>query len=244
MRDGDLFILASLHKMIPKDNADYENFQNRAIRWSASCDDEPKTGNKALRKEFGVNLWQARLYHAARNQLLYCDDGKCFGEMLVQFSIEHGKLEETDLFLAQAVLQLLCINSIQVAKDVFATYTEKHPNSSSLPPFKQPLINFLLFLFNSIDRQERTWFITLTKQYQPSLKRDPTYQRYIAIIGETYFNLKSKSSAPSSAGGINSIFSNMMNMFNTPAPEDDGDASTEEVKEDKPAAAEVEDDLD
>jgi len=49
-----LKLLASLHKMMPKDLADFINFQNRAIRWSATCTDNPKTGNRILRREFGL----------------------------------------------------------------------------------------------------------------------------------------------------------------------------------------------
>jgi len=236
--EADIKTLSKLHKLIPVTLADFENFQNRAIRWSASCAGNPKTGNRSLRKEFAVNLWNARLLPEARNQFMYSDDGKCFAEMLIEFSVSYGHPNECDLFLAQTVLQLLCIRSFDVAEDFFNCYVTRHPKFQFPPAY--PLANFIRFLFSSIHSRRSKWFLYLIELYRPSLQRDTCFNKYLDIIGEIYFNIKPKG-ANSSSGGF---FKNLLgDLFSG-----DHESGDEEVKQEKtslsPPETAIEDDLD
>lgn len=242
INDQIIKLLSSLHKMIPKDLSDFENFQNRSIRWSATCADMPKTGNRTLRKEFAVNLWNESMFADARQQFIYSDNGNYFGEMLVQFSIRHGRPEECDLFMAQAVLQLLAIKSIDVAKDVFRTYTHKHPKFASGPPFVYPLANFLFFLMNAISNKRLDWYQALVDVYHVSLQRDPTFHRYVSMIGSGYFGLKSKSHGKSSRSFLENMFQGFFNS-NDEAQNESDEESEDEASDDETTVT-IEDDLD
>ena len=73
--------------------------------------------------------------------------------MLVELHLLRGYPSEVDLFLAQAVLQYLCLQKKVAAHDVFQKYTTQHPNIKKQkgPPFFLPLLNFLWLLLSAID---------------------------------------------------------------------------------------------
>lgn len=207
----DINTLGKLHASLSQDLGDIENFQNRAIRWSASCASSPKTGNYSLRKKFAFNLWKANHYVEARQHFLYSNDGQQFGEMLQEFSLHHGKPEETDLFLAQAVLQLLCIKCVQAADNVFLSYTSLHPKIDSGPPFDYPLINFLSFLLIAVKDSTKggvAIFTILCEKYKMSIQRDGTYISYLQKIGEHYFGVKT--TKISNAGFLENFLQSLM----------------------------------
>ena len=70
--------------------------------------------------------------------------------MLVEFHQRRGFNSELDLFIAQTVLQYLCLKKLIEAANVFRTYTKSHPNIKCDPPFSHPLLNFLWLLLVSI----------------------------------------------------------------------------------------------
>ena len=70
--------------------------------------------------------------------------------MLVEYHVNRGFNTELDLFLAQTVLQYLCLKKLLEAANVFRAYTKNHPSISSDPPFPHPLINFLWLLLVAI----------------------------------------------------------------------------------------------
>lgn len=142
-------------------------------------------------------------YHMARYHFIRSDDMKSFGSMLVEVQVELGFRSEIDLFITQAVLQLLCIRNSTVASSLFDSYIEDHPLLSNGPPYKYPLLNFTWLLLLAIQRYFRdlpnNWssgtnhilfstkqssYSVLCKHYQPSLKRDPTNKEYLDRIGQ------------------------------------------------------------
>lgn len=74
--------------------------------------------------------------------------------MLIELHTTSGLKSEIDLFIAQAVLQFLCLRNIQMASDTFDTYTGKHPTikNNKGPPYLYPLLNFLWFLLRAIEQ--------------------------------------------------------------------------------------------
>ena len=76
------------------------------------------------------------------------------GSMLVEIQVELGYHSEIDIFVTQAVLQLLCIRNLGIASSLFDNYLEQHPLLSNQPPFKYPLLNFTWLLLLAIQRLE------------------------------------------------------------------------------------------
>lgn len=207
----DIDTLGDLHALLPQELGDIENFQNRAIRWSASCADSPKTGNYSLRKKFASNLWKANHFVEARHHFLYSNDGKTFGEMLMDYTSHFGRPEEIDLFLAQAVLQLLCLNCVHAADNVFISYTSLHPNIDTQPPYGYPLLNFLSFLLIAVKDKSKGGIVVFTilcEKYKMSIQRDASYIKYLQKIGEHYFGVKS--SKASSSGFLQNFIQSLV----------------------------------
>lgn len=71
--------------------------------------------------------------------------------MLVEFHRISGYANEIDLFIAQAVLQYLCLRNKSTAKMAFNSYTTQHPNLQTGPPYFLPLLNFIWFLLQAIE---------------------------------------------------------------------------------------------
>ena len=72
--------------------------------------------------------------------------------MLVEYQTDFGYSSEIDLFIAQTVLQFLCLRNKETAKTLLKHYIKIHPDIEQIePPFKWPLINFIWFLFLALD---------------------------------------------------------------------------------------------
>lgn len=72
--------------------------------------------------------------------------------MLVELHNLKGYPSEIDLFIAQAVLQYLCLQNKKTAAVAFSSYTTQHPNIKTGPPYLLPLLNFIWFLLKAIER--------------------------------------------------------------------------------------------
>ena len=129
-------------------------------------------------------LWQNKQYPEARQHFLQSSDGEVgeqrglestincqssqgCGSMLVEFHLTSGYSSELDLFIAQTVLQYLCLKKSIAASTAFLVcivcinfsgykgvhwqaYTTEHPRIGSGPPYPNPLLNFIWFLLLSI----------------------------------------------------------------------------------------------
>ena len=110
-----------------------------------------KSGHPKLHESFARILWeQERNYKDSRYHYLRSYDGRSFAIMLIEAHQTLGYPSETDLFIAQTVLQYLLLRNFHTAYLVFVTYVEKHPEIRQPPPgpFNQvyPMLNFLWFL--------------------------------------------------------------------------------------------------
>jgi hypothetical protein len=91
-------------------------------------------------------------YNMARFHFIRSNDMDNLGLMLVEIQVELGFKSEIDLFVTQAVLQILCFRNLSVANALFTSYLDYHPLLSNDPPFKYPLLNFTWMLLLAIER--------------------------------------------------------------------------------------------
>lgn len=97
--------------------------------------------------------WNEKNYVQARHHYLYSSDGKGCAKLLIEFQMTQGYYCEIDLFIAQAVLQYLCMRNTNTASQTFTNYTKEHPRiNKSGPPYLFPLLNFIWFLLQAVER--------------------------------------------------------------------------------------------
>uniref|UniRef100_A0A669CIH8 Golgi to ER traffic protein 4 homolog n=2 Tax=Oreochromis TaxID=8139 RepID=A0A669CIH8_ORENI len=224
VEDEILECLAKLFSQMDQNSPERVAFVSRALKWSTGG--SGKLGHPKLHQLLAVTLWKEQNYSESRYHFLHSSDGEGCAHMLVEYSASRGFRSEVDMFVAQAVLQFLCLKNKNSASVVFSTYTEKHPSIERGPPFVQPLLNFIWFLLLAVDGGKLTVFTVLCEQYQPSLKRDPMYNEYLDRIGQLFFGVPPKQS-PSYGG----LLGNLLNSLMGSGEEDDG---TEEPPEDSP----------
>ncbi|XP_022419182.1 Golgi to ER traffic protein 4 homolog [Delphinapterus leucas] len=190
--------LAKLFSLMDPNSPERVAFVSRALKWSSGG--SGKLGHPRLHQLLARTLWKEQNYCESRYHFLHSSDGEGCANMLVEYSTARGFRSEVDMFVAQAVLQFLCLKNKSSASVVFTTYTRKHPSIESGPPFVQPLLNFLWFLLLAVDGGKLTVFTVLCEQYQPSLRRDPMYNEYLDRIGQLFFGVPPKQT--SSYGGL------------------------------------------
>ena len=150
-----------LYQLIPCDNIDKPHYLTSGLKWSSNGS---SVGHPRLHQHIAYGLWQMRKYPESRQHFLQSSDGQGCGHMLVEFHQRRGFNSELDLFIAQTVLQYLCLKKLLEAANVFRTYTKNHPNIKCDPPFSHPLLNFLWLLLicikvlNVINRKHCSMF--------------------------------------------------------------------------------------
>lgn len=104
--------------------------------------------------------WNEKNYVQARHHYLYSSDGKGCAKLLIEFQMTQGYCCEVDLFIAQAVLQFLCLSNKNTASQTFNNYTKEHPRiNKSGPPYLFPLLNFIWFLLQAIERYVKFFYL-------------------------------------------------------------------------------------
>ena len=63
----------------------------------------------------------------SRYHFLHSNDGELFSQMLIDMHMNFGLPSEYDLFLAQAVLQVLSLRNVVEASKLFKSYVKYHP---------------------------------------------------------------------------------------------------------------------
>ncbi|XP_034192300.1 Golgi to ER traffic protein 4 homolog [Osmia lignaria lignaria] len=192
-------------------------FVQSALRWSTKGT-EYKTGHPDLHQKIAQVFWREKNYVMARQHFIHSKDGSGYAAMLVELHEQRGYMNEIDLFIAQAVLQYLCLQNKAAAEEVFNSYTLQHPKIKRGPPYLLPLLNFLFFLLKIIDSGKLTVFTVLCEQYQISLNRDPCYRQYLDKIGQLFFNIPSP--RPRNQGLFGSL---LQSFFNGLEDEDSDD---------------------
>lgn len=96
--------------------------------------------------------WKEENFKGARYHYLRSDDSKNFAAMLIHLQSSKGYKQEVDLFIAQAVLQALCLKKDKLASEIFVAYTKVHPEilNTTGPPYKTKLLDAIHFLLISV----------------------------------------------------------------------------------------------
>uniref|UniRef100_A0A1Q3F7M2 Putative golgi family to er traffic protein 4 n=1 Tax=Culex tarsalis TaxID=7177 RepID=A0A1Q3F7M2_CULTA len=206
--------LAVLLSKIPQNVVERETLLVKAVKWSATvC--KSQVGHPLMHKLIAQIMWNEDNLAQARHHFLLSKDGSGCGHMLIQLAQTKGVPSEMDLFIAQVILQQLCLKETVTAAETFATYTKYHPKiACSEPPFITPLLNFCFFLLRAIETQNQrklAVFRTLCDLYRPSLERDPSYDKYLQKIGMIFFGA-SQPQRPQGEG-MGGIFGDLLNQF-------------------------------
>ncbi|XP_036993760.2 Golgi to ER traffic protein 4 homolog [Artibeus jamaicensis] len=218
--------LARLFSLMDPNSPERVAFVSRALKWSGGG--SGRLGHPRLHQLLALTLWREQNYCESRYHFLHSTDGEGCANMLVEYSTARGFRSEVDMFVAQAVLQFLCLKNKSSASVVFATYTQKHPSIEDGPPFVQPLLNFIWFLLLAVDGGKLTVFTVLCEQYQPSLRRDPMYNEYLDRIGQLFFGVPPKQT--SSYGGLlGNLLSSLMGSSEQEGEDSQDDSSPIEL---------------
>ncbi|ERL84427.1 hypothetical protein D910_01859 [Dendroctonus ponderosae] len=198
-----------------------DSFLVQAVKWSSLGSSR---GDPALHQYIAKVYWDELNYNQARHHYIHSQDGKNCAKLLIEFQMTKGFKCEIDLFVAQAVLQFLCLRNQITASQTFTTYTENHPTiKKTEPPYLLPLLNFLWFLLQALETKKLQTFAVLCEQYQKSLERDPCYLQYLDKIGQLFFGLKPPQ--PKKSGGLfGSLIDNFLEGLEDGSDDDDESA--------------------
>ncbi|XP_050524169.1 Golgi to ER traffic protein 4 homolog isoform X2 [Daktulosphaira vitifoliae] len=167
-----------------------ESMLSIVLQWTIEFCPEYPHGHPSLHKCIGFIYWSESNYSSAQYHYLRSTDGIGFAAMLVELHKTRGFKHEVDLFIAQVVLQGLCVRNKIIAQTTFQSYTKLHPAINDKPPYILPLLNFICFLLKILDGGKLKTYIVLCEQYEASLTRDPSYTKYLDKIGQLFFNVK------------------------------------------------------
>ncbi|OQS03058.1 hypothetical protein THRCLA_21250 [Thraustotheca clavata] len=122
---------------------EHSEFLKHAVKWS-------KAHGSRQRGDTDLQLWLARVYTAAKdytnanNHFLHAEKPEEMSRMLVEYAAT-GYASEADLFIARAVLQLICLENLRDANIVLKEFL-------SIRPLETPLINCVKFILRTVER--------------------------------------------------------------------------------------------
>ncbi|KAJ9600818.1 hypothetical protein L9F63_001030 [Diploptera punctata] len=216
--------LSRLFGMISSDVPERDTFLASALQWSVKESQEVKSGHPHLHQSIAQIFWKEKNYTLARYHFLHSTDGSGCAAMLVELHRQRGYSSEVDLFIAQAVLQYLCLHNKTSAKDVFDYYTTQHPNIKKTgPPYILPLLNFIWFLLKVIESGKLAAFTVLCQQYQTSIERDPSYVEYLDKIAQIFFGVPPP--RPRSQGLLGNLLQSFLSGLDDSESDDESQTS-------------------
>ncbi|GBP89617.1 Golgi to ER traffic protein 4 homolog [Eumeta japonica] len=218
--------LASLFELMSSSLPERESYLTNSVKWSL---DSNKRGHPLLHKRIAEVFWREKKYTLAHKHFLHSCDGSAYAKMLVELHTTAGLKSEVDMFIAQAVLQFLCLRNIAMATETFAVYTGLHPTikNDTGPPYLFPLLNFIWYLLRAINEQQINQFKVLRDWYSLSIKRDPNYSIYLDNIGRIWFGIE----IPPDNRNRNNMFGGLLRSMigEVESSDDDTDYTTESV---------------
>ena len=187
-----------------------ETVAHAAVEWSRTTDKEfSRHGHPRVHRVCALAFWRCKDFVTARWHFLHADSPTECAAMLVEFSCAQGHPSEVDLFLTQAVLNLLVLQKVGVARRVFESYTVAHPQiDEKQPPFLLPLLNFLWMLLAAVEQKLTEAFVVLRKKYAIALKRDASYNEFLDKIGTSLLGIPAANGG-GFMGGFGDIFQSL-----------------------------------
>ncbi|XP_014248641.1 Golgi to ER traffic protein 4 homolog [Cimex lectularius] len=222
--DDNIRNLARIFSLISCTLPDRETFLASAVKWSMTGGN--RGGSPFLHQLIAEVYWKEKNYTMARRHYLRSYDGLGFGTMLVEVHKTSGYLSEVDLFIAQVVLQCLCLKNKKTAVITFECYTTQHPQISKGPPYLLPLLNFIWFLLQAVEGGRLAAFTVLCEQYQLSIERDPSYSHYLEKIGQLFFGVTPPTyRRPPPTGILGDLFQSLVQSIDDYTTSDDEDVA-------------------
>ncbi|XP_003743194.1 Golgi to ER traffic protein 4 homolog [Galendromus occidentalis] len=214
--------LAKLHSMMKPSSPERVDFTGECLQYSTvlgDLSDKKAFGHPNMHRLLALNYWAETNFRDAKYHFTRSLDGTSCALMLIEYHLSKGYKSEVDLFIAQTVLQYLCLNNQRTATVAFYVYTRWHPNVDG-PPFVLPLLNFIWFLLLAVEtRANLAIFTVLCERYKSFLARDPMYNVYLDKIGQLFFG---KAVAPSERHPAGGLLGNMISQLMTELDEEVG----------------------
>lgn len=201
-------------------------------------------------------LWSIKDFVGGRYHFLHCaslENSEDIANLLIEYQVASATKSEVDLFIAQFILQFLCLQwpldspkipnqksspvvpvtsrktrkSIKlIAEQVFLAYNLKHPllRQQNSRFFSLPLLNFTYFIISILDSDKDSGtFRILCDIYQMTWTRDPSYKGYLARIGTIYVGVVDEAYKQRQGGLFNNILLSLPEE-----PDEDEDDNTKE----------------
>jgi hypothetical protein len=178
------------------------SFLKAALKWSSTAGARSR-GDPELRMLLAHAAKECGDFAGAAQQYLFADQPEEFAALIWEWSGK-GYASERDLFIARAVLQLLSLENLRDANLVFDGFNARAEKKGV--KIDTPLMNFVRFLLVTCERDAAPLFQMLTQRYASSLRREESFQTYLSLIGQKFFNIQPPP-------GLGSMLANMMNMF-------------------------------
>lgn len=177
-----------------------------AIQWSTLAKHgQYETGDPTFHSMRARAMVRANDLSAAAMNYLHTGKPVEFAEFLYNLSCQ-GYQSERDLFLTRAVLQLLALENLKDANELYDAFSNILAKNG-VPLKSTPLTNFTKFLLRTLERQAFPLFELLRNRYQQALRRDASFQLYLDRIQESFFGVKPQKR------GMQAMLDNMMSMF-------------------------------
>ncbi|XP_015122743.1 Golgi to ER traffic protein 4 homolog [Diachasma alloeum] len=222
--------ITNLFSIMKQGTPERETFLHNALGWSLKHTSY-KWGHPDLHKLIAEVFWQEKNYTLAKQHFIYSHDGAGCAAMLVEIHQQRGYSNEVDLFIAQVVLQYLCLRNASAAQEALDSYTSRHPKINNGPPYLLPLLNFLSFLLKTIQLCSHEMFLILCEQYHLSLNRDPSYRIYLEKIAQLFFN------APAPRPKRQGLFGNLLESLFVGLEDEDSDMEEQATRQSSASGA-------
>ena len=155
--------------------------------WTSGDSELHRLASLAALKEQDIMLATKHMLHAHRPDEL--------AAMLVKWA-KLGPESERDLYLARAVLQLLCLENLRDANAVNKAFRAEFPDLDT------PLLRFIGYLLRTLERDAYPLFQVLRSKYAPSIARGTTqtssFDAYLDKIASVFYGVAAPKSGMAS----------------------------------------------
>ncbi|KAL3685838.1 hypothetical protein R1sor_003860 [Riccia sorocarpa] len=182
------------------------SFLKAAIKWSIESGGHSK-GAPELHKMLAEYIWTQSPFPELGKASVHFLRGNCpeaFASAVVD-CMNKCYAGEADLVVARAVLQYCVLGNLRDANILFNRVRDTC--GDKLPD--RPLLHFIKFLLQTLERDALPLFRMLRQNYKPSIDRDPTFEEYLEEIAERFFNVRRKSGFPGMFGDIMKMFTDV-----------------------------------
>jgi len=179
----------------------YRRFVKTALSWSSSASNNLQ-GDPRLHNVFAVVYNSANDFEKAEQHYLRGDNPKEFALVLYGHSLS----KELEIIVAKAVLQYLCLSNLKDANILFSTILELDRVTKNPKLTESNFITFLKYLLLTLERDAYPLVQLLQEKYSICIKRDPIFEKYMALINKIYFKVEPQK-------GFGALLGNLLNSF-------------------------------